>query len=765
MEELPRAPFRGGSSPLAEKRTASAPPSSSGPCPPTPSGNASLINCAAMPLPAGTRPNSWPSEAAAVRSRATPARGAPFDQAMSGGVLGPGAARLETTSTASTRSRSGSFASSRWIPSSPSVEPSTDASTIVFRDGVPWSARPTLMSAAVSAALVVASGTDPASRAATTTIWRRVAPARLPVTLRRRWPSSPPKGSTTVVKPLREKEWATRRATDRSPSVPGRLSGRSEAICSALAAAARPWKRTSAASACGSAAGRSSSENATTIRANSAGRNAARYRRGSITVRASPPVEPTISWGRRSVGPQRHVATARPHPPGRRRAVGPEAAGVSASQGGLRGGARDEWRGGARALPRPELRPRGARRDAAEARRLRRLPPDPRPIERPDHHAHRQGRGVRQGARPRARRRRLHHQAVLDARVPQPREGGPQALRPCPRRAPRRGSARGGRAAHRLRQAHRRDPGQARTAHVRRVRDPLDPRSQPGSGVQQNHDPGPALGRLVLPRPAHDRRPHPPPAREAGARSQGAGVPVHRAGRGLPLQRQMRLPLPPARSLGNKLALVFFAVIAFAFSVIFFIVVPQLQTNLEHQRVNELRRVVPAFTPTLEGLMGSNVNARPLDELVRSIADSSDAKVTVFGVVRSKGSPPALWSYANSRVSPQVDASRALAYRAYYTRHIESDVESVNGHRTAQAAVPLHTAGRAPKWTVVYTRDLGDVQDAVSLIRTRMLAAGGIALLIAMIGGYLVARAMARRVRRLELAAKEVAAGRFIEPP
>ena len=226
----------------------------------------------------------------------------------------------------------------------------------------------------------------------------------------------------------------------------------------------------------------------------------------------------------------------------------------------------------------------------------------------------------------------------------------------------------------------------------------------------------------------------------------------------------MRLPLPPARSLGNKLALVFFAVIAFAFSVIFFIVVPQLQTNLEHQRVNELRRVVPAFTPTLEGLMGSNVNARPLDELVRSIADSSDAKVTVFGVVRSKGSPPALWSYANSRVSPQVDASRALAYRAYYTRHIESDVESVNGHRTAQAAVPLHTAGRAPKWTVVYTRDLGDVQDAVSLIRTRMLAAGGIALLIAMIGGYLVARAMARRVRRLELAAKEVAAGRFIEP-
>ena len=40
-----------------------------------------------------------------------------------------------------------------------------------------------------------------------------------------------------------------------------------------------------------------------------------------------------------------------------------------------------------------------------------------------------------------------------------------------------------------------------------------------------------------LPRPAHDRRPHPPPAREARARRQGARVPLHRARRRLPLPR------------------------------------------------------------------------------------------------------------------------------------------------------------------------------------------------------------------------------------
>ena len=40
---------------------------------------------------------------------------------------------------------------------------------------------------------------------------------------------------------------------------------------------------------------------------------------------------------------------------------------------------------------------------------------------RADHHAHGARRRARQGARPRARRRRLHHEAVLDPRVPQPR--------------------------------------------------------------------------------------------------------------------------------------------------------------------------------------------------------------------------------------------------------------------------------------------------------------------------------------------------------
>ena len=220
----------------------------------------------------------------------------------------------------------------------------------------------------------------------------------------------------------------------------------------------------------------------------------------------------------------------------------------------------------------------------------------------------------------------------------------------------------------------------------------------------------------------------------------------------------MKLPLPPARSLGNKLALVFFAVIALAFSVIFFFVVPQLQSNLEHQRVTELRRVVPVFSAQFQVVLGSNETGHRIDEFVRSVGDSADAEVTVF-------QKPGLWLTYSSRADAEPHASRALAASAFGTGHVEAGVESLAGHRTAQAAVPLRRAGQErPFAVVVYTRELGDVQDSVSLIRTRMLIAGGIALLIALVGGYMVARALARRVRRLETAAKEVAGGNFIEP-
>ena len=49
-------------------------------------------------------------------------------------------------------------------------------------------------------------------------------------------------------------------------------------------------------------------------------------------------------------------------------------------------------------------------------------------------------------------------------------------------------------------------------------------------------------------------------------------------------------------------------------------------------------------------------------------------------------------------------------------------------------------------------------------MRHEILVAGGIAVLLALVGGYFVARALGQRVKRLELAAEKVAAGDFDHP-
>ena len=79
--------------------------------------------------------------------------------------------------------------------------------------------------------------------------------------------------------------------------------------------------------------------------------------------------------------------------------------------------------------------------------------------------------------------------------------------------------------------------GEQVAADVRRVRDPRGAGEQPGPRLQPREPAGAGLGRLHLPRPAHRRRPHTPPAREARDRPEVARVPVHGARRRLPLPR------------------------------------------------------------------------------------------------------------------------------------------------------------------------------------------------------------------------------------
>src|SRR5205823_5645090 len=68
------------------------------------------------------------------------------------------------------------------------------------------------------------------------------------------------------------------------------------------------------------------------------------------------------------------------------------------------------------------------------------------------------------------------------------------------------------------------------------------------------------------------------------------------------------------------------------------------------------------------------------------------------------------------------------------------------------------------RYVLVFADSLSEVQANVALIRRQVLISGAIALVIAVLAGYLVARALAARVKRLEEAARKVAGGDFSNP-
>jgi signal transduction histidine kinase len=225
------------------------------------------------------------------------------------------------------------------------------------------------------------------------------------------------------------------------------------------------------------------------------------------------------------------------------------------------------------------------------------------------------------------------------------------------------------------------------------------------------------------------------------------------------------MKVPRLRTLRNKLALVFFAITAAAFAVIYFIVVPQLQSNLEQREMNDLRQLAAPAAGRFSGVIGTDVPEEAVNRRVRAAADATNSRVTLLGYQQSLD-PRQLRFYVVSDSSEQRDVpvlNTGLARRAATRNRTRTGFSTVRGTELAQVAQPIDFRG-GPGWVVLYSRDLEDVSDTVAFIRARVAAATVVALLVALIGGYLVALALGRRVRRLEQGARLVAEGRFAGP-
>jgi two-component system OmpR family sensor kinase len=213
-------------------------------------------------------------------------------------------------------------------------------------------------------------------------------------------------------------------------------------------------------------------------------------------------------------------------------------------------------------------------------------------------------------------------------------------------------------------------------------------------------------------------------------------------------------------SIRNRLTLLFVAIVAAAISVIYFYVVPQLEERLQNRILGSLAGDARAYSGTLVNAIGSNVSGPKLDRKVRQAADRANARVTLLGVTRGT---EGLQTYVISDSTDQSnleDLQFQVATDAVDQRHTVTGSEASNAGRLGQAAKPLYFNHRVAR-VVVFSEPLREVAADVRLIRRQIIVAGLIALGMAALLGYLVARALSVRIRRLEEAAEKVAAGDF----
>ena len=216
-------------------------------------------------------------------------------------------------------------------------------------------------------------------------------------------------------------------------------------------------------------------------------------------------------------------------------------------------------------------------------------------------------------------------------------------------------------------------------------------------------------------------------------------------------------------SLRNRLALVFSAITFLALAALYVYVAPGLQTRLLSDQLAELKTDASHHTVQIAKTVGSADPLAVVQNHVNAAALATGDRVTLL-LVNHVPSGAVLSELADSsRRSATAALSFGVAKRAIASGKMVTGTEGTPSGTVAEAAYPVSFRGRVAA-VVVYSAPASDIVRTVATVRHQILVAGGIALLLALVGSYLMARALAQRVKRLELAAEQVAAGNFAHP-
>ncbi|HWH11558.1 MAG TPA: HAMP domain-containing sensor histidine kinase [Solirubrobacteraceae bacterium] len=213
------------------------------------------------------------------------------------------------------------------------------------------------------------------------------------------------------------------------------------------------------------------------------------------------------------------------------------------------------------------------------------------------------------------------------------------------------------------------------------------------------------------------------------------------------------------RSIRNRLALLFFAITVTAIGGVYLYVTPSLESTLRTQKVRNLEGLAIAARPGLTETVGSAIDKTGVADAVRDAADRTGAHLTLLGISSGTAGLTA-YPIDDSGDQRQAPGTMPLAMSAARRGTPISGTLPGSSGRIGVVAVPIDFDGRVAE-VALFSVPLDDVLANVALIRRRVLIAGLVALVFAVLAGTLVARALSIRVKRLEQAARRVASGDF----
>ncbi len=214
----------------------------------------------------------------------------------------------------------------------------------------------------------------------------------------------------------------------------------------------------------------------------------------------------------------------------------------------------------------------------------------------------------------------------------------------------------------------------------------------------------------------------------------------------------------PFRSVGARLSVALALVVAGALTLVYLIVIPSLQQRLVDSKLSHLKAVMPPIS--------ERVPQSPLDvwsDFLEYASSTADARVVVYTMLApaEASTPPVLTVYQDSHSITSQDVKiDPVAERAATTFAPASGTVTRGETTYAEVAVPVSPIGRI----LLLSASLHDALVNVDTVRTRLLEAGALALLLAIAIGYGAAYVFAGRIRRLEAAAERIASGSFDEP-